>query len=87
MNSQSAALIPNHHPKEIFCGNLSLFCEENDLLHLFTEYAKVRAVRIIRNQERTKSLMFGFVRFETVGEAEEMARLFNGQMFQGRRLK
>ncbi len=56
-------------------------------MQLFTDYAKVRAVRIIRNQERTKSLMFGFVRFETEAEAEEMARIFNGQMFQGRRMR
>ncbi len=76
-----------HHPKEIFCGNLSLFCVENDLLQVFNEYAKVRAVRIIRNQERTKSLMYAFIRFETVSEAEEMARLFHGQLFQGRKLR
>jgi RNA recognition motif-containing protein len=83
MNQQQ----PQQHPKEVFCGNLSFFCQESDLFQLFQDYARVRSVRVIRNQERTKSLMFGFVRFETTAEAEEMARVFNGQMFLGRRIK
>ncbi len=81
MNSQQ------QHPNEVFCGNLSFFCEEQDLLHLFQEYSRVRSIRIIRNPEKTKSLMFGFARMETVAEAEEIARIFNGQMFMGRRIK
>ncbi len=75
------------HPKEVFCGNLSFFCTEEDLQRLFQDYSRVTSVRIVRNREQTKSLMFGFVRMETTAEAEECARVFNGQMFMGRRIK
>ncbi len=86
-NYQGHSTYQHQDPKEVFCGNLSFFCDENDLVKLFCDYARVEMARIIYNRERTKSLLFGFVKFETVGEALEMARTFNGQMFMGRRLK
>jgi RNA recognition motif-containing protein len=71
----------------LFIGNLSFFCEECHLFDLFDEYAHVNGVRIVRNDNRTRSLMFGFVTLSTVHEAKEMERMLNGSFFMGRRLK
>jgi RNA recognition motif-containing protein len=72
---------------EVFVGNLSYFCEEQDLFNLFDAYVEVTHVRIVRNPENNKTLMFGFVTLSTVHEAKEMAKLLHGQLFMGRKLR
>jgi hypothetical protein len=74
-------------PRDVFVGNLSYFCVDEDLHALFKGYANVETARVAQNDEKTKSLMYGFVTFSTVQEARAMARIFNGQMFQGRALR
>ncbi len=72
---------------DIFVGNLSFFCEENHLFDLFLEYGAVKNVRIIRNDNNTRSLMFGFVTMSSPHEATEMARLLNNHLFMGRSMR
>ncbi len=72
---------------EVFVGNLSYFCDENDLYQLFDNYADVTHVRIVRNAENNRTLMFGFVTLSTVNEAKEMSKLLTGQLFMGRKLR
>lgn len=74
------------HENLLFVGNLSFFCEESHLFELFDQYTRVDGVRIVRNPERTRSLMFGFVEVQTPHEAQEMARVLNGTFYMGRRL-
>ncbi len=71
----------------LFVGNLSYFCEEKHLYELFDQCAHVSEVRIMLNDTRTRSLMFGFVTVATAHEACEMARIFNGTFFLGRKLR
>ena len=71
----------------IFVGNLSFFCEENHLFDLFNEYGTVKNVRIVRNDNNTRSLMFGFVTMLSAHEAVEMARLLNNHLFMGRAIR
>lgn len=88
-NSQSdTGYVPNvENLREIFVGNLSFFCTEQDLIEFFGSYANVESARIVRNDDRSKSLMFGFVTFSTVQEANEMTHLFNQHMFKGRHMR
>ncbi len=72
---------------EIFVGNLSYFCEESHLFALFNEYFQVVHVRIMRNDDRSRSLMYGFVAACSYAEALEMCRLMNGHLFMGRNIK
>jgi RNA recognition motif-containing protein len=72
---------------EVFVGNLSYFCEEHDLFDLFDGFAEVTHVRIVRNPENNRTLMFGFVTLSTVHEAKEMAKLLHGQLFMARKLR
>ncbi len=73
--------------EEVFVGNLSYFCEEKHLFKLFHEYFQIAGVRIMHNEDRTRSLMYGFVVANSKREAMEMCRVFNGQMFMGRNIK
>lgn len=82
-NQQRSAILKN----EVFVGNLSYFCDENDLYQLFDSYADVTHVRIVRNAENNRTLMFGFVTLSTVNEAKEMSKLLTGQLFMGRKLR
>ncbi len=71
----------------LFVGNLSFFCEEKHLFELFNQYGPVENVHIVRNDDHTRSLLFGFVTMTTAHAAREMHRLLNECMFMGRRMK
>ena len=72
---------------EIFIGDLSFFCHENDIFQLFSQYGQVMEVRIKKSEGNGKSLMFGFVKMESLEAAGEVIRQLNGIMFMGRVLK
>ncbi len=72
--------------RTVYVGNLSYFCRESDLFDLFEPLAVVQEVRVVRNEQRSRSLSYGFVTLETIHEANEMQRLLDGTFFMGRRL-
>jgi RNA recognition motif-containing protein len=72
---------------EIFVGNLSFFCEEIDLLSLFSKFGNVEHCRIVRNDGRKRSLMYGFVCMSTELEAQSAANALQGSSFMGRAMK
>lgn len=78
---------PHSQPHEVFVGNLSFFCRESDLYALFSQYADVCNVRITRNAHTQRSLLFGFVALSDRETAREMARLLDGHLFLGRRMR
>lgn len=75
------------HPHELFVGDLSFFCEESDLLELFSQFGVVEGCRIVRNQARHRSLMFGFVCLSTRESALAAVEAVNNQIFMGRPMK
>jgi RNA recognition motif-containing protein len=75
------------HTKIVFVGNLSYFCEDHHLHELFSEYGQVENARVMRSDDNTRSLMFGFVTMHNANQAKEMERIFNGHMFMGRKLR
>ncbi len=76
------------HPLEIFVGNLSYFCDEKLLFELFDQYTAVANVRIMRGEDRKRSLMYGFVMLSsTRQELEEVCRILNGHLFMGRNIR
>ena len=96
LNNGSKPNTTTRHPKQqkllyqdnnlIFVGNLSFFCEEDDLYGLFNQYTRVLSVRIVRDRKTKRSLMFGFVDIETLHEAKEMVRVLDNNLFMGRNL-
>ncbi len=77
----------SRNPLEIFVGNLSYFCEKKHLYDLFNQYCTVTNVRIMRSEDKSRSLMFGFVTLSNRPEVEEICRLMNDHLFQGRHLR
>ncbi len=87
MNNLSIPSRPHSQPNEIFVGNLSYFCDEVHLYELFNQYAHVTNVRVVRTEDRSRSLLFGFVAFRTSTEMNEMTSLLNNHLFMGRVMK
>ncbi len=77
----------NRNPLEIFVGNLSYFCEEPHLFELFNQYATVTNVRLIRSDDKKRSLMYAFVLLSNRREVEEISGLMNNHLFMGRQIR
>ncbi len=77
----------NDQGKVVFVGNLSYFCEEQHLRELVANYCRPESVRVIWNDDNTKSLMFGFVRLSSPQEAEHLERILDGMFFMGRHIR
>ncbi len=84
---QSRHLPSSRNPLEIFVGSLSYFCDEQDLFNLFNQYSTVSNVRIMRSDDKSRSLKFGFVIVANRKEVEEVCRLMNGHLFMGRQMR
>ena len=76
-----------HNELEVFVGNLSYYCVEEDLFTLFNGYLPTINARIIRTDNNTRSLMYGFVTFPSMENVLHSIELFNGHLFMGRRMK
>ncbi len=70
----------------IYVGNLSYQCSEDDLKDLFGEYGEVTSARIINDRETGRSRGFGFVEMEDEGGKKAIEALDNYD-HQGRNLK
>jgi RNA recognition motif-containing protein len=72
--------------KNIYVGNLSWECTQDDLLALFQEHGKVARAQVITDRETGRSRGFGFVEMENDQEADNAIQALNGQSFGGRPL-
>ncbi len=87
MNGVAGQVVVIRKPNEVFVGDLSYFCEEKDLFELFSQYGAVDNCRIVRNDSKNRSLMFGFVCMSNEQEAQAAAKLLNNYTFMGRAMK
>ena len=72
--------------KNIYVGNLSWGCTDQDLRTLFVDFGDVSSARVIEDRETGRSRGFGFVEMEAAG-AEQAIESLNGSDYQGRNLK
>lgn len=72
--------------KNLYVGNLSWECTDNDLKTLFADYGDVVSARVIEDRETGRSRGFGFVEMDANGAAEAISAL-DGSSFKGRDLK
>ncbi len=75
------------NPNELFVGDLSFFCREHHLVELFSSCGPVVDARIKRSEAKGKTLMYGFVRMDTLKGALTAAKELNGVVFMGRTMK
>lgn len=69
--------------KTIFVGDLSFFCKEIDLMHLFNSVGKVSSVEIKRGPNG-ESLLHAFIKFESEISAQLAIQGIHGMKFMGR---
>jgi len=72
--------------KNIYVGNLSWECTDQDLHALFADFGDVTSARVISDRETGRSRGFGFVEMDANGAAQAIDSL-NASSFQGRNLK
>ncbi|MEW6358931.1 MAG: RNA-binding protein [Planctomycetota bacterium] len=72
--------------KNIYCGNLSYTCTEDELRQLFEQFGKVQSAKVIMDRDTGRSRGFGFVEMEVESEADKAIEGLNGQDFGGRNL-
>lgn len=77
---------PLHSTKELFVGDLSSFCTENDLRNIFSDYGEVIFVEIKRGRHK-ESLLHGFVEMSNCSEATKALEAVNGMRFKGRKMR
>jgi heterogeneous nuclear ribonucleoprotein A1/A3 len=71
----------------LFLGDLSLFCNEEDLRNAFQPYGNLVEVRIKRSKENKKNLSYGFVEYSSPIEAIKAMQVMDGKLLCGRALK
>ena len=72
--------------KKIFIGNLSPSVKEDELTKLFSEYGRVRSIKLASDVFSNKCKGFGFIEMEG-HEARSAITALNGKDFQGKPLR
>src|SRR5829696_4475028 len=70
----------------IYVGNLSWSCTNDDLMHLFSQHGTVARAQVILDRETGRSRGFGFVEMANEAEARTAVEALNNFNFQGRPL-
>jgi RNA recognition motif-containing protein len=70
----------------IYVGNLSWSCTNDDLMQLFSQHGTVARAQVILDRETGRSRGFGFVEMPTEAEAKTAVEALNNFNFQGRPL-
>ncbi len=70
----------------IYVGNLSWSCTNDDLTQLFSQHGTVARAQVILDRETGRSRGFGFVEMANPAEAQAAVQALNESDFQGRPL-
>ena len=70
----------------IYVGNLSWSCTNEDLTQLFSQHGTVARAQVVMDRETGRSRGFGFVEMANEGEAKTAIEALNNFNFQGRPL-
>jgi len=71
----------------IYVGNLSFDCSEEDIRVMFAAHGGVDSVRLITDRDTGRSKGFAFVEMPDNGEAQAAINAVNGQEMMGRTIK
>ena len=71
----------------VYVGNLSYGCTEEQLRALFEQFGAVESANLITDKASGQSKGFGFVEMKQQADAEEAIKQLNGRTMDGRPLK
>ena len=73
--------------KTVYIGNLNYNRDENGVKWLFSQYGKIRDVKLMRDAATENSLGYGFVKMIRSTDADKAIRKLNQKVIDGRTLK
>lgn len=71
----------------LFLGDLSAFCNEEDIHKLFSPFGEIVEIKIMRSEETSRNLSYGFIKFASAACAKKAMNAINGTLFCGRHIR
>lgn len=87
-NEMSAAILSTNPPRNsLFIGDLSIFCTEDDLRDLFSPFGELLEIKIMKSEDKGRSLSYGFVKFSDPACASRALNELQHKLLHGRNLR
>lgn len=71
----------------LFVGDLSIFCTEADMLQAFQPFGEIVEVKVMRCDETHKNLCYGFVKYESMEDAQKAMDSLKSALLCGRPMR
>lgn len=71
----------------LFLGDLAIFCTEEEINRAFEPFGQIEEVKIMRSEETSRNLSYGFIRFATTEDASRALQEMNGRVLCGRPMR
>jgi len=79
--------MPGGSKNSLFVGDLAIYCSELDLERVFAPYGNITEVKIMRSEETSRNLSYGFVKFSTMESAQNAMVSLDGVLLCGRPMR
>jgi heterogeneous nuclear ribonucleoprotein A1/A3 len=87
-NNDSMQMMNSMNQKNsLFIGDLAIFCTEDDLREAFSCYGDVLEVKIMKSEETSRNLSYGFVKFSNANDAQNAMENLHGVLLCGRPMR
>jgi RNA recognition motif-containing protein len=77
----------NTNKSSLFVGDLSIFCNEQELQEEFSKYGEVVEIKIMKSEETNRNLCYGFIKFSNPISAKNALDNLDGKVLRGRRMR
>ena len=80
-------LVNEKQQRTIYLGDLSAFCNEQELYEVFKPFGEIQEIKLMRSKHDGSCLGYGFMTFATIEQAFNAMESMHGKMLIGRQLK
>lgn len=77
----------NNGKSSLFIGDLAIFCSEVEIEEAFAPYGEIQEIKIMRSEETSRNLSYGFIKFSNAQSAKRAMAELNGVILCGRPLR
>ncbi len=77
----------NNGKSSLFIGDLAIFCSEREIEDAFSPYGEIQEIKIMRSEETSRNLSYGFIKFSSAMAAKRAMTELNGVILCGRPLR
>lgn len=86
MSSNPTEEFYSEEERSLFLGDLSCFCQEQDIYQFFHTCGEIESIRLMRSKTTNKCLGYGFITFVDI-QVLPIAMQLYGRVLLGRRVK